>query len=208
MSIIPALQKRYATKVFDPNKTVNSADLQILIDSLILTPSSFGLQPWHFVIVQNAEIKNQLKGAAFGQNQVANCSHLVVLCARTDLTTDEAQKFVDFSSQVTKVPAVNLASYTQVISGFIGAKNPEELTKWTIKQVYIALGFLIVACADLGIDSCPMEGFDPKQVDQILNLSAQGLTAAVLCPIGYRGEDKYASAPKVRYTQNDLVTLI
>ncbi len=204
---ISTLQKRYATKVFG-SKKINSEDLQILIDSLILTPSSFGLQPWHFLIISKPELKSKLQQKAWNQAQVGDCSHLIVLCAKTDLKPEEADKFIDFSSQITKVPIKDLEGYKQMISAFLSSKSANELTTWAEKQVYIALGFLMFACSELAIDSCPMEGFDKTAFDEILSLKEKGLTAALICPVGYRGDDKYANIPKIRYSRETLVSLI
>ncbi len=208
MSIIPALNWRYATKSFDPSKKISSESLQILVDSFVLTASSFGLQPWHLIVVSSDELKKKLQGHAWNQAQVGDCSHLFVLCARTDLTVEDGKELVELTSKTVGVPVENLAMYEQMLTGFLSSKNSEDLTDWAKKQVYIALGTLLVSAADLQIDTCPMEGFDPAAFDEILGLKEKSLAATVICPVGYRGDDKYASNPKVRYSQDKVVSFV
>lgn len=207
-NLLSAYQTRYATKTFDPNKKITDMDLELLIQSLILTPSSFGLQPWHFVVVSNPEIKQKLQTASWNQSQVGDCSHLFVLCARTDLNQSDCDKLIQLTADNGGIPVENLGQYAQMISGFLNSKTAEELINWSQKQVYIALGFLMSMAASLGLDSCPMEGFDPSAYNEILDLNSQRLTATLVLPIGYRGDDKYANAKKTRYSKEELVTLV
>lgn len=207
-SLLSAYQARYATKVFDPNKKITDADLEMLIQSLILSPSSFGLQPWHFVVVSNSEIKQKLQTVSWNQAQVGDCSHLFVLCARTNLDQKYADKLIQLTADNAGIPVESLGQYAGMISNFLNSKTAEELTNWSQKQVYIALSFLMSMAASLGLDSCPMEGFDPNAYNEILNLSSQGLTATLVLPVGYRGADKYANAKKNRYSKEELVTLM
>ena len=207
-NLLTAYQTRYATKTFDPNKEITDADLEMLIQSLILSPSSFGLQPWHFVVVSNSKIKQKLQIVSWNQAQVGDCSHLFVLCARTNLDQNDGDKLIQLTADNAGIPVESLGQYAGMISGFLDSKTAEELTNWSQKQVYIALGFLMSMAASLGLDSCPMEGFDPNAYNEILDLSSQGLTATLVLPIGYRGDDKYANAKKTRYSKEELVTLV
>ena len=155
-----------------------------------------------------SEIKQKLQIVSWNQAQVGDCSHLFVLCARTNLNQRDGDKLIQLTADNAGVPLENLGQYAGMISGFLVSKNAEKLTNWSQKQVYIALGFLMSMAASLGLDSCPMEGFDPKSYDEILNLTSQGLTATLVLPVGYRGDDKYAGAKKTRYSKHELVTLV
>lgn len=207
-NLLTSYQSRFAAKNFDPSKKITDTDLEMLIQSLILTPSSFGLQPWHFVVVSSLEIKQKLQTASWDQPQVGNCSHLFVLCARTNLSQNDGDKLIQLTADNAGIPVENLGQYASMISGFLSSKSTEELTNWSQKQVYIALGFLMSMAASLGLDSCPMEGFDPNSYNEILDLNSQGLTATLVFPVGYRSDEKYANQKKTRYSKNELVTLV
>jgi nitroreductase len=201
-ALLDSLNFRYATKQFDPAKKIEPATWAALEESLVLTPSSFGLQPWKFLVVTDATVRESLVPHAWNQRQVADASHLVVLAVRK--TVDEAyiDQFLSRLAEVRSIPVESLAGYRGMMVGSLGMMTPD----WAAKQAYIALGQFMLAAATLGVDTCPMEGFIPAQFDEILGLSAQGLTAAVLCPAGYRSaDDKYAALPKVRWAPSDVI---
>jgi nitroreductase len=204
--LLAALRFRYATKAFDPARKIPADTWEAIEKSLVLTPSSFGLQPWKFLIVENPELREKLRAASWGQGQVTDASHLVVLTARTDLTQADIDSWVARLSEVQGTPLDVLAGLSGVISSFSSAMTPAERQAWNTRQVYIALGQLMTACALLQIDTCPMEGFVAAKFDEILGLEAQGLTCAVLCPAGYRhADDRYASLPKIRFQNSDVI---
>ena len=200
------LEWRYATKKFDPVKKIAPADFTALLETLRLSPSSFGLQPWKFIVVTNDELRKTLKGHAWGQDQLTSASHLIVLCALKTMDEQYVKDFIVRVAQSRGVPAEALAGYEQMMLGFLKAKTPIEIRSWMERQVYIALGMLLSECAHRKIDACPMEGFDSKEFDKILGLSEQGLESIVLCAVGHRAaDDSYAHAPKVRFEPNEVI---
>jgi len=204
-SILDALQFRYATKQFDPARKIDAATWSALEQSLVLTPSSFGLQPWKFLVITDHAVREQLVEHSWGQRQVADCSHLVVMAVRTSVDEAYIDRFIARIAEVRGVPAQSLAGYRGMMAGSLGMMTPD----WAAKQAYIALGQFMLAAAMLGLDTCPMEGFLPAKYDEILGLSSQGLTTAVLCPAGYRAAtDKYATLPKVRWAADDVIARI
>lgn len=171
-----------------------------------MTPTSFGLQPYHFYVVTNQEIKDKIQAAAWNQPQVGTSSHLLVFCARTDLMQTKEEYFTQMSGGNPEVRA-HLKGFEDMLGGFIeGKSDPKDVLMWTAKQAYIALGFAHAACAELEIDSCPMEGFDPVAVGEILGLP-DSQKALVMLPIGYRAEGE-APRPKVRFSREQLFTEI
>ena len=152
-NVIEKLNWRYATKMFDKSKKISDDDLNILIESLRLTPSSFGLQPWKFVLVKNIDLREKIKDASYGQIQMTDASDLIVLCAKETLTEDDVVKITG-----------NNEGYKNMIMGSIKNKSNDEILNWNAKQVYLALGFLLETAATMNIDACPMEGFDNTKV--------------------------------------------
>lgn len=206
--VLQQLNWRYATKKFDPTQKIPPEVWHNLENSLVLAPSSFGLQPWKFFVVNNPEIRQQLVEHSWGQTQVVDASHLVVLAIKKDLSEADVDYYVQYMSAVRQVPVDALQGLANVIKNFL--KNPPvNLKEWAARQVYIALGQFMTAAAMLGIDTCPMEGFNPAKYDEILGLTEQGYSAVVVCPAGYRAaDDKYAAMPKVRYPSEEVVQYV
>lgn len=206
--VLQQLNWRYATKKFDPTKKIPPEVWKTLEDSLVLAPSSFGLQPWKFIVVSNPEIRQQLVQHSWGQTQVVDASHLVVLAIQKELSAADVDRYVQQMSVVRQVGVDTLQGLANMIKGFLS--NPSiDLNEWAARQVYIALGQFMTAAAMLGIDTCPMEGFNPALYDEVLGLPEQGYSAVVLCPAGYRAaDDKYAAMPKVRYLNQDVVQYV
>lgn len=202
--LITALNWRYATKVFAPAKKIPADTWAALEESLVLTPSSFGLQPWKFIVIENQELREQLVPHSWRQRQVADCSHLVVMAVKKALSLDDIDAFITRMAEVRGGTADSLAGFRKMVAG---TQEQGYMTQeWAKMQAYIALGQFMTACALLGIDTCPMEGFVAAKYDEILGLGAQGLTAAVLCPVGYRHpDDRYANLPKVRFKNSDVI---
>ncbi len=208
--VLEQLNWRYAVKKFDPTKKIPESIWKVLEQSLVLSPSSFGLQPWKFFVVNNKEKREELLPHSWGQKQVVEASHLVVLAIKKDLNEADVDRYVQRMSEVQNVPIENLAKFAGMVKGFITKPPyPFEVNDWSTRQTYIALGFFMTSAAMLGIDTCPMEGFIPSKYDEVLGLSEKGYSAVVVCPLGYRAEDdKYATNPKVRFPTKDMVEYI
>jgi nitroreductase len=197
---------RYATQKFDPTKKISKAHLKELLDVLRLTPSSYGLQPWKFIIVENAAIRRELRQYAWGQPQITDASHLLVLCAKREIDDKHIKSFITHTEKAREVKKGALGGFEQAMRRFVKGQSAESLGVWMAYQVYIALGVLLCECAHRGIDSCPMEGFDMSKFAQILKLDGQGLKPTVLCAIGYRAKDDPSAAfKKVRFPEKDVL---
>lgn len=204
--LLAALRFRYATKAFDPARKIPAETWDAIEKSLVLTPSSFGLQPWKFLVIDSLEIREKLKAASWNQPQLTDASHLVVLTARTDLAQADIDSWVSRLSEVQGIPLDALGGLSGMISSFSSAMTPAEKQAWNTRQVYIALGQLMTAAAVLGIDSCPLEGISPADYDTVLGLPGTGYATAVACALGYRSpEDKYAVAPKARFPDGQII---
>jgi nitroreductase len=208
-TLISALNWRYATKVFDPARKISSKDLDTLLQSLVLTPSSFGLQPYRFLVVTDPALKARLREASWGQSQITDCSHLVVFLARQQMTEADVDHYIQRIAKVRGDQPENLAGYRSMIVGtLVTGPRSASVPEWAARQAYIALGQFMAAAAMLGLDTCPMEGLDPKKYDEILGLEATPFRTVVACPVGYRAEaDKYASLAKVRFPVEELVEI-
>lgn len=200
------LNWRYATKKFDPNRKIPPEIWEVLEESLRLAPSSFGLQPWRFVVVNNPDIRAQLVEHSWGQKQVVDASHLIVLALQKDIGIDDVDRYINYMAQVQGIPGENLQGFGKMIKGFLThPPYPLNLEEWAARQVYIALGQLMTTAAFLGIDTCPMEGFIPEKYDELLGLTGTRYRSVVVCPVGYRAEDdKNAHRRKVRYPKSDV----
>ncbi len=205
-TLTEALHWRYATKKFDPTKKIPAETWAALQQSLVLAPSSYGLEPWKFVIVDDPATREKISAAAYGQRQPVDCSHLVVFAGRKNMDAKDVEKFITHTAAVRGLPKDSLKGYQDTIEGSVErARKGGYLDVWNSRQVYIALGVYLASAALLGVDTCPMEGFDPAKVDEILGLSAKGYGSLVLGPAGYRAaDDKYAGLAKVRYPAQDV----
>ncbi|MEJ6581764.1 MAG: NAD(P)H-dependent oxidoreductase [Akkermansiaceae bacterium] len=205
--LLAQLKWRYATKAFDPDRAIPESTWTAIEDSLVLTPSSFGLQPWHFVIVENKNLRAELLPQSWNQQQVINCSRFVVLAAKTDMGEKEIEAFLQRTIDVRGGELESLSMYRDMMVGFTAGMDPAARLQWAKLQTYIALGQLMASAAALGIDACPMEGINPAEYDRILGLPEKGLATSVACALGYRSaDDKYAGAPKVRFEKSELLT--
>lgn len=205
--VVNTLEWRYATKVFDASKKIPEETWSALEDSLVLTPSSFGLQPWKFLVITDEDIKAKLLPLSWNQAQVTQCSHLVVFAVPTQVTEADIDRFLKVTADSRGIDVSDLDGYRKMMVGFIiQGMDAAQQKEWAIKQTYIALGQFMLAAAMTGVDTCPMEGFMPDKYDEVLGLADKGLTSAVVCPAGYRSpSDKYGSFPKLRYDKSELV---
>jgi nitroreductase len=206
-TLLANLHWRYATKVFDAGKTISPEVWKALEETLVLTPSSYGLQPWKFIVLTDKEIRAKLLSHSWGQAQVTDCSHYVVFATLKKIAEADIDKFLARIAAVRGVEVDTLQTYRGMMIGDV-VKGPRGQIsgEWATRQAYIALGNFMTAAALLQVDTCPMEGFIPAEYDKILGLEARGLTASVCCAAGYRSEkDKYAQLPKVRFSTDEVV---
>lgn len=209
MNIIESLNWRYATKEFDSSKKVSDEDIKTITESLILTASSFGLQPWKFLVITDQAVKESLLEHSWKQKQVVDCSHHIVFCCPSEFNDEHVENFIKDIAKTRNQSLEDLSGYENVMKGFLSHKSEEQKFNWMKNQIYIALGNLLTTCALMKIDACPMEGIIQKKYDEVLGLSAKGLKSVVACPIGYRREsDKYATSEKVRFSASEVVEFI
>lgn len=215
--ILTAAQQRYTTKVFDATKRINDAQMAEIEELLRLAPSSINSQPWHFVIAGTSEGKALVaKGTeeAYASNapKVLNASHVVVLCTRMELGAEHLQRVVDQEDVDGRIAneAAKLATY-KGRSFFLNLHRFQhrDLQHWADKQVYLALGTLLLGVASMGIDACPIEGFDNAALDEALGLREKGFSSTVVVALGYRSEtDANAKLPKSRFSAEQVITRI
>ena len=203
MSFLSNLSWRYATKKFDTTKKVSAEDIEKILEAIRMTPTSFGLQPYHFYVVTNQEIKDKIQAVAWNQPQVGTSSHLIVFAVRTDLKETKEEYFTLMSGGNPEVRA-HIKWFEDMMDGFLASKSEGELLSWASKQVYIAQGFALAAAAELQIDSCAMEGADFAAVGEILRLPVTH-KALVMLPIGYRAPEE-SPRGKVRFSKEALFT--
>lgn len=203
-SFLENLEWRFAAKDFDIERQVNDEDLAKLLDAVKKAPTSFGLQPYHVFVVSNKDIKQKLRGAGFDQVQFSDASHVLVFAARTDLE-GRLEDFKEAASGGDENIKEKMSGLFEMMSGFVNRFDEVSGAAWATRQAYIALGFALAACAELQIDSCPMEGFMPADFDEILGLDG-GLKSVVALCVGYRKTDPLH--PKFRFSSEDLFTVV
>jgi nitroreductase len=206
--LIQQLNWRYATKQFDPAKKIPETQWLALEQALILTPSSFGLQPWKFLVVKDPAVREQLKAASWKQSQITDASHLVVFAVKKENTAPDVEAYINSIASARQQPADSpgLAGLKKVILDY-NRTVPNH--PWNANQTYIALGNFMTSAALLGIDTCPIEGLDPAKYDEILGLTGTNLATAMVCVAGYRSEgDKYATMAKIRFPKEELIQYV
>lgn len=197
-ALLKQLQWRYAVKKFDANRKIDSATWNALEQALILSPSSYGLQPWRFLVITAPEVKDQLPALSWNQTQPKECSHMVVFTAREHLDSAYLDNYISHTESSRGLPAGALAGFRKMLASSV--ETMQSHFEWNCRQVYIALGQLMTAAAMLGVDSCPMEGIVAAEYDKLLGLSGSGYRTVVACALGYRDpSDAYATAKKVRF---------
>lgn len=205
-SLLEALQWRYATKRFDADKVVAAEDLDVLKQAVNLTATSFGLQHFRLLVIEDAELKTRLRAASYDQPQLTEASHIFVLAAKTDMSPEYVDDFIQRTAAARGLSPADLEGYGAYIKGTLASKEASFIQEWNQRQAYIALGTLLATAAELRVDSCPMEGFEVEKYDEILGLTQRGLTATVVAPVGYRSaEDQTAGAAKVRLPLAEMV---
>lgn len=207
-TLLQQLSWRYATKKFDAERKIPAETWAALEEALVLSPSSFGLQPWRFIVVKTPETRKALQEASWNQTQVVDASHLVVLASKNDVSEEYVGDFLSLVAETRSMDLALLDTYRGMILQFVShLSKAGKIPDWTTKQSYIALGFLLSSAALLGIDACPLEGINPQKYDELLNLSSQGYSTRVACALGYRAtDDKAANLQKVRFAKDRCIT--
>ena len=196
---------RYATKKFDTTKKVSKEDLETLKEAIRLSASSFGLQPYRVLIIENPELRAKLQPAAWGQSQIVDASQLIVFANITNFGETEIDVSIANTTKTRGLPADALKGYGDFMKSKIVALPEDVRNTWASKQTYLALGNLMNAASELKIDVTPMEGFEPAKVNEILGLGKLGLNATLLATIGYRHEeDATQHYAKVRKSNEEL----
>jgi len=207
--LLASLEWRYATKAFDTRK-LPAATWAALEESLRLTPSSYGLQPWKFLIVADPAIRAKLRPVSWNQSQVTDASHLVVFARRTEITEQDVNDFFQQMVAERKADAAALEPYRQMmIGGVVKGKDAAGQKEWAARQLYIALGQLMGAAAALAVDTCALEGIDAAAYTDILGLKGSGYEVVVACAVGFRSaDDKYAAMKKIRYPKARVIAQV
>ena len=210
MSLLDKLRWRYATKKMDSAKTVPTEKVEEILEAVRLTASSSGLQPYELIVITNKDIREKIKAIANNQTQVTDCSHLVIFAAWDDYTTQRINDAFDMTETIRNFKNDAGVAYRQMLLKNYPARGPEVNFTHAAKQAYIGLGTALIAAAEAGVDSTPMEGFDPKALDEILNLKEKGLRSAVMLTLGYRKEDEdwLVKLKKVRRPKESFISWI
>ena len=206
--ILASRNWRYATKKFDASKKISESDLEAILEAIRLS-ASYGLQPYHILVVTDPEIREKLKPASWGQSQITDASHLIIFTNQADFGGELVDDYLSNLSETRNVPLGELKGYGDFAKSKLVDLSTEVKSNWAAKQVYLALGNAMQAVAELKIDSTPMEGFEQEKYDEILGLKEKGLTTTVVMAIGYRSaEDDTQHFAKVRKSKEELFTHI
>jgi nitroreductase len=208
--ILSSLNWRYATKKYDPQKKINDKDLQTILESLRLAPSSYGLQPWKFLVIENVALRKELRKVSWDQSIIEESSHLIVFCALNQMSKEHIQAHITNTAQTRNQSPQDLSGYQKFMEQKILNEKPiAEHKAWNQRQAYIAMGFAMETAALLKVDATPIEGLDPVQYDSILKINKTPFGAVAALALGYRSnEDKYAMAPKVRFNRDQVIEII
>ncbi|PIE84259.1 MAG: NAD(P)H-dependent oxidoreductase [Bacteroidia bacterium] len=206
MEILDVLRWRYAIKQFDPTKRVSDMDFAKIKEAIQLSPSAIGLQPYEVMVIECPELRKALRPLCWDQAQIVEADRLLLFCHMLTLPEEYVNACAELASKERGNPEIG-EQIKMITNLLLGAFPPEQLPAWTNAEVHIATGVAMVACAALGIDACPIAGFDHPKVDEHLGLKARNLGASLFLPIGYRSpEDVYSKMPKVRKPMELLFT--
>lgn len=204
-TIKESLEWRYAVKKYDTTKAISTEDLQTLKDSIRLTPTSYGLQPFKAIFIDDVKIREQLREKSWGQSQITDASQVVVFAAQKNIDTADVDAYMANVAQSRNIEIEQTQGFGDYIKGSIAPLTEAQFVPWNSKQTYIALGMLLQTAAELRIDATPMEGLEAAAYDEILGLTEKGLTTTVVCALGYRHEeDANQHQAKVRKSEEDL----
>ena len=209
MTFIENQEWRYATKKFDPTKKVSPKHLEFIKRAIQLSVSSYGLQLYKVLIIEDKHTLKQLRSASWDQSQITDASHLFVFCNYTDAVPEAIDSYIQQTAETRNIELKELKGYADFMKTKVAEKSEVEQFNWTKNQTYIALANLLSACAELKIDACPMEGFESERYNDILGLTEKGLNASVIAPIGYRNNnDQTQYLQKVRRPLETLFELM
>lgn len=204
-NLIDAMNWRYAVKKYDPAGKIPADKWAALEQSLLLSPSSYGLQAMKFLVIDDQTLRAKLRPASWDQRQITEADKLVVFLVKKDAGPADVERFIERIAEVRRVPKEVLKSYQDMMLQSVSLP-PEKVEAWLTRQVYIALGTFLTAAAALGVDATPMEGFDKDKYDEILGLHAKGWKSVVLAAAGVRApDDAYAKNAKVRFPLSEVV---
>jgi nitroreductase len=208
--ILAQLNWRYAVKQFDPAHKISQEDWATLENALILSASSYGLQPWTFIVITDEKMRQKLFPATWNQRQILECSHYVVFTAKTKMTEEHIDRHIARTVEVRGGTIEGIKRFREVMVGYVvTGERAAQALEWAARQAYLALGNFMTSAALLGTDTCPMEGFEPNEYDKVLDLGAKGLASVVCCAAGYRSPtDKYAGQKKVRFPREDVIHIV
>ena len=197
--VIKALKWRYATKKFDASRNLSAEKIEVLKEAFALTATSYGLQPVQLVIISNPTLKAQLPERSMNQQQVKDASHVLVFCIEKEIDQAYITQYFERIKAIRQTPDDILQPFKNSLQQHFNTTTATEIQHWATQQAYLAMGNLLTVCALENIDACPMEGFDPKAYDELLNLEEKGLQSVLIMPVGYRAtDDRFASFKKVR----------
>ena len=206
MSLIEALKWRSAIKKFDPTKKVSNEDVEQLLEAANLAATSGGLQPFKVVVVSEGDLKTQLAPHAFGQPQVKDASHVLIFAIRTDISEGIVDEYIKLAAEIRGQDKASLIGYSDSLKAYISSMDEQTKIAWGKNQAYIALGTVLATAAEMQIDTCPMEGFNAPEFQEILDLKSKNLIPALILPIGYRSEeDVHSKEAKIRKKREDFV---
>jgi nitroreductase/dihydropteridine reductase len=209
MNTLDAMNWRYATKKFDTSNKLTDKQFEIISEAMRLAPSSYGLQPWKFVVVKDPAVREKLRAVAYDQPQVTDASHFIVLCVRTDVDAAFVDHFIQSVAATRNMPIEALSGYADLIKGAMGHMTPEQIVEWSSKQVYLALGVALLAAAENEIDTAPMEGFDKAAFDEILGLKEHKLESRVMLSLGFRDNaDETMHYKKARFDADEVFVTV
>jgi len=206
MDIINSLKWRYATKKFNTSKKLSNKQVEILKNAFNLTATSFGLQPVKMIVIENKELQEKFVELSYFQRQVADASHLLILCIDTNTTSEDINAYFDLEKETRNVSEATISKFREQLLQMYENKTIEEKQLSAIYQTYIILGNLMTVCAVEKIDACPLEGFIPEKVDKLLNLKEKNLKSVLMLPVGYRADDDImCEMKKVRKPLNETI---
>ena len=205
MNVIDQYKWRYATKIFDAKKKISDSNIELIKDSISLAPTSYGLQLFKVIIVEKKEIKDELKKASFNQSQISDASHIFVFCNSTKIVEDDIDNYIKNKAAVQNKTINEISVYGDFLKDTLLKKEDKKISTWTANQLYIALSHLLTFCPSLGIDSCPIEGFESHKYNDILKLNDRNLNPKVVAAVGYRSnKDLSQYEKKIRKSNDEL----
>ncbi|MCK5741970.1 MAG: NAD(P)H-dependent oxidoreductase [Chlorobi bacterium] len=208
MNFIELMNWRYSVKHFS-NQKVSSEKIDTILEAIRLAPTSMGLQAMKVLLIEDEKILKEISEKSCTQPQIKECSHLILLAAREDMTDKELNDFIQRHIDTRNVSEESLSGLKTMVSG-VQSKDKSEFLEWSLQQTYIVLGIALAAAASEKVDATPMKGFNPQAMDEIMNLKDKGLTSSLLIALGYRDEenDKLANSPKVRKTKEEFIEIV